>query len=63
MLSNAKRYFSFFGILASSVNAKIQANYSSIKILSFFTLPKIVITTTILLRQPVLAQNKTQKNN
>lgn len=63
MLNNAKNYFSFFGILASCVNAKISANYSAIKIMSIQTLPKIDITTALLLKQPVLVQNKTQNNN
>lgn len=62
MLSNAKNYFSFFGILASSVNMKIQACYSTMKNL-FQTLPKIETITAQLLKQPVLVQNKTQKNN
>lgn len=62
MLSNAKNYFSFFGILASSVNAKIEACYSTMKNL-FHILPKIETITAQQLKQPVLVQNKTQNNN
>lgn len=60
MISKAKKYFSFFGMMATTVDMQMHALYSMIHQLAQI-IPNIEKLTQLVVLQPVQIKNKNEK--
>jgi hypothetical protein len=60
MISKAKKYFTFFGMMAATVDKKLQTIYSKIEQLNIIV-PNIEARSHFIQLQPIQTKNKIEK--
>jgi hypothetical protein len=63
MISKTRNYFSFFGMMASSVDIKMHAFYSMIDNILHTIMPRISISEKSIVLKPVYTQTKNRIEN